>query len=133
MKQETKQDIVKTRSQLMAQYAWEKTNRALESKKENFVQLAKGAPALVMANGLMQALAYWEARGKEGGKELVAILAGWLLRTSRSMDGGFKELMQNLHEASSTEFASKTREALEQLRWVKQFASALEKKERQGE
>jgi len=132
MKEETKkEDNVRTRTQLMAQYAWEKTKSALN--KENFVQLAKGAPALVMANGLMQALAYWQARGKDGGKELVSTVAGWLIGSEGPKDGGFQQLMEHLHQATSAEFASKTREALELLRWVKQFASALEEKEKAGE
>jgi CRISPR-associated protein Cmr5 len=107
----------------MARNAWYKSKGAMGN--DNFVQLAKGAPALVTSNGLMQALAYWEARGKDGGKELVKIVAGWLLK--KESGDHFQELMNHLHGTGSMEFALKTREALELLRWVKQFASALEK------
>ncbi len=126
MKQELAKEHPRSRAQEMANYAWRKTQQELQ--KENFVQLAKGAPALVMANGLMQALAYWQARGKDAGKALVGILAGWLLKSERpETDNGFKKLMEKLHGATSSEFARDTREAIELLRWVKQFASALEK------
>ncbi len=131
MKQEFAKEHPKSRVQEMADYAWRKTRQELEKEleKENFVRLAKGAPALVMANGLMQALAYWQARGKEAGKALVGILAGWLLKSERpETHKGFKELMEKLHRASSSEFARDTREAIELLRWVKQFASALGEK-----
>lgn len=116
----------KSRIQKMAEYAWTTTSEGLAS--ENFVQLAKGAPALVMANGLMQSLAYWQARGKEGGQALVQIIAGWLLGDKKG-DQGFKNLMESLYQKGSSEFATATRDAIELLRWVKQFASALEKKE----
>ncbi len=124
MKTEGTKESPRSRAQIMASHAWKTTRLVLE--RENFVQLAMGAPALVMANGLMQALAYWQSRGKEGGKALVVIIASWLL--GKDKEEGFEELMKELHEASSSQFARYTREALELLRWVKQFASALEGK-----
>lgn len=126
MNMEAAKEFPRSRAQLMAAHAWRAVGNALE--KENFVQLAKGAPALVMANGLMQALAYWQARGKAGGKALVDIVASWLLK-KHGEASKFEEVMKALHGASSPQFARATREALELLRWVKQFASALGQKE----
>lgn len=112
----------RSRVQEMAKFAWECAQRCID--KENFVQLAKSAPALIMANGLMQALAYWESRGKEGGKHLVKIVSFWLTRQKE--EDLFKTVMNRLNQMGSSEYAAATREALELLKWVKQFASALQ-------
>ncbi|MGQ9859913.1 MAG: type III-B CRISPR module-associated protein Cmr5 [Thermodesulfobacteriota bacterium] len=124
-------DMIRSHSQRMAAYAWVKTKEALSKE---FVQLAKGAPALVMANGLMQALAFWQSREKEGGTALVRTIADWILReagmenkdSSISQDL-FGRVMRYLYESSSSDFARATRESLELLRWIKQFASAMSK------
>lgn len=124
-------DIIQSHSQQMAAYAWVKTK---ESISKEFVQLAKGAPALVMANGLMQALAFWQSREKEGGTALVRTIADWILREAGGESGNslpsqdpFGRVMKYLYESSSSDFARATKESLELLRWVKQFASAMSK------
>ncbi|HQG29413.1 MAG TPA: type III-B CRISPR module-associated protein Cmr5, partial [Candidatus Ozemobacteraceae bacterium] len=60
--------------QQRAKFAWEKA----KASPNDFTSLAKGAPALIMGNGLMAALAFWNSRKTEQGNHLVTALLGWL-------------------------------------------------------
>ncbi|MEF8731178.1 MAG: type III-B CRISPR module-associated protein Cmr5 [Candidatus Accumulibacter meliphilus] len=49
-----------TLDQRRAQYAWERANR--NTRVDGYREMVKGAPALVMGNGLMATLAYYRSR-----------------------------------------------------------------------
>lgn len=99
-------------------YAW-----AQEYTNE-YVNLVKGAPALIMANGLMQALAYYEGKSKEG-KRLVRQISKWLFKQKLSGGEDFSELMQSLYKGDAVKYMQATSETLEVLRWIKQFGAAV--------
>jgi CRISPR-associated protein Cmr5 len=109
-----------------ANFAWEKVNKVKPHGKD-YKNLSKGAPALVMTNGLMQTLAYYKSRGSEPADALLEHLQEWLLKKGilnaegRDFDG----VMRGLQACSSADYMRATDETLDILRWIRQFADAL--------
>lgn len=114
--------------QRRAAYAWES---ALECQNADYANLAKSAPALIMNNGLMQTLAFYESKSKNHHKALSRHICAWLsLRGfSNSKSGAFREIMSDLFNSKSADYRRATEEALALLRWIRQFASALVSKD----
>ncbi len=110
--------------QQRAAFAWEKVKDGVDKE---YVSLANGAPALIMSNGLMQALAYYYNRGGKA-KDLADALLAWLLRRSFVKDASFNVAIPEMAEMSSSKFIGATEEALVFLKWLRQFAKANEKK-----
>lgn len=124
-----------TADQRRAAYAWEKVDAATNYINE-YCSLAKGAPALVMNSGLMQTLAYLRAKGKPHHLALLGHLCQWLGTTlgGKPLNDGerfppgpaadFTNVMRALCEAPSAFNMRATEEALDLLRWIRQFADA---------
>ncbi|MDP2811906.1 MAG: type III-B CRISPR module-associated protein Cmr5 [Rhodocyclaceae bacterium] len=113
-----------TLDQQRAAFAWQcaKNNQRLGSDYKN---LCKGAPALIMGNGLMPALAFWKSRGKPHADALVADLLGWF-HQRWNMPQNFAQVMTRLQAApTSATYMQATDEALEFLKWLRQFADAV--------
>jgi CRISPR-associated protein Cmr5 len=112
-----------------AAYAWGKAvaaQRHLGPKFDSFKNLAKGAPALIMGNGLMPTLAYLENKGGEA--QLLGLgVCEWLSQRlpSAFLGHSYHEVMEGLHSASSADYIRATEEALQILRWVRQLAPTL--------
>jgi CRISPR-associated protein Cmr5 len=118
-----------------AAFAW---NCVGEAPNEDYVNTAKAAPSMIMANGLMQTLAFYEAKRKDRQKEkdLRKDIMAWLGRrmgTERPNahpgepmgDGGdFRVVMRFLQNADSDQYMRATEEALAVLKWIRQFADA---------
>lgn len=134
-----------TLEQQRAQFAWNNSSRLKETLPGNksfkdFATLAKAAPALIMNNGLMQTLAYYQDKGtdergqpKRGEEHILAlsdILQRWVGPRvfgigSTQQPPGFKQMMQELLTADAQKYRQATEEALLILRWIRQFAAAL--------
>lgn len=114
-------NILKSLDQQRALYAWEKVG---ERPSRDYVNLAKGAPALIMANGLMQTLAFFQSK-EEHHKRLARHIIGWVgRRLGQNFGEDFGRAMEFLHGSASEQYMRATEEALEILRWIRQFASA---------
>jgi len=111
----------KTMDQKRAAYAWECT----AGTDRDYKNLAKGAPALIMGNGLMQALCYWQGKSAQG-KQLVKDLCLWLQNQCGVGEGKFHSFMVAIQEADGITYLRVTDEALEILRWIRQFVDARE-------
>jgi CRISPR-associated protein Cmr5 len=112
-----------TLDQRRAAHAWLCATR--RRGLEDYRNLAKGAPALVMGSGLMAALAYWQSRRKEHADALVEDLLSWLA-ARHHLPGQFEPAMRKLAaEVSSADYMEITYEALALLRWLRQFADAV--------
>jgi CRISPR-associated protein Cmr5 len=116
--------------QQRADHAWQQVEKGAEKERVN---LAKGAPALIMANGLMQALAFYQSKALKGRAEhkwLLDAILGWLSGEGGVLSGakGFKSAMERMHKGSSDLYMRATEEALAYLRWLRQLAAANEKK-----
>lgn len=114
---------IKTLDQKRAAYAW--AHVSSDGRSGEYVTLLKGAPALVMSNGLMQALAYYQAKSEDG-KKLVAAVGGWLKQQCPFVGGtDFTSVMNSLYGSSALDYMHATVETLEILKWMKQAGSAL--------
>jgi len=108
--------------QKRAKFAWDMVGAAPST---DFVNLAKGFPAMVMSNGLMQSLAFLQSKGKSHHKALVNAVCGWVgPRVFGAETNTFPALMEKLHRGNGDQYQRATDEALEFLRWVRQFAAA---------
>jgi CRISPR-associated protein Cmr5 len=126
-----------TLDQKRAQYAWEKVSQASEQRIiADYAREAKGAPALIMGSGLMQTLAFFQAKGRPQHLALLGHVCRWLGRTlggtpipnrqpfPHETDAAFANVMAALHAAPSSLYLRATEEALALLRWIRQFADA---------
>ncbi|MFO1291822.1 MAG: type III-B CRISPR module-associated protein Cmr5 [Rubrivivax sp.] len=127
--------MAQTLDQQRAAFAWDVAKRARASLPEfaDFKNLAKGAPALVMGNGLMPALAFYASRDKRHASALNDAINGWLA-TRFSADPSFRPLpktyadvMERLLKSPSSFYMHATDETLAMLKWLRQFADALDK------
>jgi len=117
--------------QQRAAFAWQKVQGA----NSEYTTLAKAAPALIMNNGLMQTLAFYQDKDKGHHRVLLGHLVDWLAQRF-----GGSELTNGEHYPASADFASSmnallhadaalyrraTDESLVLLRWIRQFAAAV--------
>ncbi|WP_448383861.1 type III-B CRISPR module-associated protein Cmr5 [Desulfosoma sp.] len=119
---------MKTLDQIRAAYAWE----CVQGVDDKYTNLAKGLPALVMSNGLMQTLAFLQSKAKENNEhaKIVRHVLGWLgrpeaqvLREEQSRD--FAPAMAALAGCDSLHYQRATEEALGILKWIRYLASAV--------
>ena len=114
-----------TLDQQRARFAWGKAKERMEHQKA-YATVAKSAPAFIMANGLMQALAFYQSRKNDEAKQLTADIAEWLQRRMLpTTTGEFESVMNGLYRMPSTQYMTATREALAMLRWLRLFTDAL--------
>ena len=109
--------------QQRAAYAWEK----VQGCNSDYTNLAKAAPALIMNNGLMQALAFYQDKGKDHHLALSKHIREWLkVRFNTQFTGSqYTEIMQGLFGCQEPCFYQQaTDEVLALLRWIRQFAAA---------
>jgi len=127
--------MAQTLDQQRAAFAWEAVKRTQKvcKKFDDFKNLAKGAPALIMGNGLMSALAFYASRGTDAATALNEVINGWLAMRFVA-DAAFKPLpktysdvMERLLKAPSSFYMQTTDETLAMLKWLRQFADAISK------
>jgi len=98
--------------------------------------MAKGASALIMSNGLMQTLAYYQSRTGNNSTEAEKLATDMLLWLQNSnvlvfpdgayiADGTFNNTMNALLHTNSTQYMRATQEIMAMLRWLRQFADVL--------
>jgi CRISPR-associated protein Cmr5 len=108
--------------QKRAAYAWQK----VQGQSDDYGKLAKGAPALIMNNGLMQTLAFYQDKGKAHHIALNQHIIGWLalyLTGQENVAVPFDVMMKSLQEANSQKYRKVTEETLALLRWIRQFSA----------
>lgn len=96
---------------------------------DQYKDLAKATPALIMNNGLLQTLAFFEDKGKAHHLALAGHLRRWIMARAGGSDKdiGFAAFMDiMLNKADSQQYRQATEEALLLLRWLRQFAAAVE-------
>lgn len=111
---------MQTLDQERAKFAWD----CVKDVSKEYANLAKGAPALVMGNGLMQALAFLHNKGGPAAK-LADHVQKWVSRRLGLQKPDFKSFISELVQGDSERLLRATEEALELLRWIRQFASAF--------
>jgi len=113
--------------QQRAKFAWDIVQTVSSNFKDGeFKTAAKGAPALIMTNGLMASLAFWQSRSeKNAARALVFALMRWLKERKIVPDSDFSSAMVALQKSHSTHFMQATNESLEFLKWLRHFAAAV--------
>ncbi len=121
---------MQTLDQERAAFAWQKVAEAKtklgdKRKFDNYTNLAKSAPALIMGNGLMATLAFFQQKSEES-RVLNGAICGWLVKSTAFIMGSeYATVMEGLHGADAAQYLHATEEALEILRWIRQFAPTL--------
>jgi CRISPR-associated protein Cmr5 len=127
--------MAQTLDQKRAEYAWEQVSQAVQIIAD-YTREAKGAPVLIMGSGLMQTLAFFQAKGKPQHLVLLGHLCRWLGRTlggtlvtdqdrfPPEAAADFSAVMAALNAAPSSLYLRATDEVLALLRWIRQFADA---------
>lgn len=112
-----------TLEQMRARHAWDKAGDGVARHKKDYVNDAKGLPALIMNSGLMQVMAYLHEKG--GRHEILAEhLRDWLAHQC-GLARDFEGCMQQLFEMNDARrFQAITAEAFAWLRWLRQMAPA---------
>lgn len=115
-----------TLEQRRSETAWRFSQEGV-ALSEQYKDLAKAAPALIMNNGLMQTLAFYADKDKPHHRALAGHLRRWIIVRDGhpDKDPGFQVFMGGLLNANSSNYRQATEEALLLLRWIRQFAAAL--------
>ncbi|MDZ4313232.1 MAG: type III-B CRISPR module-associated protein Cmr5 [Azonexus sp.] len=116
-----------TLEQRRSEAAWRFAQAGVTNSPQ-YKDLAKAAPALIMNNGLMQTLAFYADKNKDHHKDLASHLRRWIMLRAggTDKDPGFQNFMEMMLNANSSQYRQATEEALLLLRWIRQFAAALE-------
>lgn len=112
-----------TLEQQRARDAWDQC--ADGSKDNDYVNLAKSLPALIMNSGLMQVMAFLHQKGGTHEK-LAGQLRAWLHRRF-GLPRDFGGFMEGLLEAEPQRYQAVTTEAFAWLKWLRQMAAARQK------
>lgn len=123
--------MAQTMEQRRAADAWQRC----QGCSQEYANLAKGLPALIMNSGLLQVMAFLNEKGAKTNQrhcaELASHLRQWLSAqfpgAIRSAD--FAPFMQALMGCDARTFRLVTTEAFAWLRWVRQMAPATRAKE----
>lgn len=93
---------------------------------KDYRNFAKGAPALVMGSGLMAALAFWQSRGTLPARAVAQNVLSWLAREHPAL-AQFERAMEAMAGGiDARRYMALTDDALALLRWLRQFADAVE-------
>lgn len=124
--------MTQTLDQKRAKFAWDAARDANVRLKNfsDYKNLAKGAPALIMGNGLMPAVAFYQSRGKDHAQQLMQDILKWLSRViagyaENAPNLSFDAAMQAMQSADSIVYMRLTDETLAMLKWLRQFADSV--------
>jgi len=117
---------VKRISQKRAEFALERIQHLQPNMRNGFQKKVKGAPAMILQNGLGEALAFM--LGKDDHKEVAKAVMAWLTKegilpasNSNPTPG---DLIRGINGLSLPDYLRSQREALEVLAWLKRYADA---------
>ncbi len=112
--------------QKRAAYAWECVSGMADKPWFNdYANLAKAAPALIMNNGLMQTLAFYEDKAKDHHRKLKSDILGWLAQREIISGKDYRQAMVDLHEMSTSNYRLANAEALEIVKWLRQLSATV--------
>lgn len=121
--------MAQTLEQQRAAHAWKVSKEGCDKE---YVNAAKGMPALIMNSGLMQVLAFCEEKSKtnksNANGRVARDLREWLHHrfngtANPDTDPSFSVFMQALMQCDPEQYQAITTEAFAWLRWLRQIAS----------
>lgn len=119
---------MQTMQQKRAQYALQGVKEAAQKYKENkaflkeYKSYAAALPAMIHANGLGQAAAFYRSKGGTH-QELYKLLSGWLCQEGQSF-AGKTDLLDGITGSDMHTYRLAQAEAQALMDWVKKFAKA---------
>ena len=129
---------METLEQLRSKAAWAAATKqvtALGNEFKDYKNNTKSAPMMIMNSGLMATLAFYQSRGKKPADALVTDLIMWIA-TRKTLEypeapaittrDPFQQMMSRLLNAPSAVYQQATTETLAYLRWLRQFADAVD-------
>lgn len=123
--------MAQTLDQQRAALAWGYATSSMAQHGKDYKNLAKGAPALIMNSGLMPTLAFYNGKGVAHRQLLDDLIRGISQRLhGRALGVGqggqlYSGFMQTLQKCDSRDYMRTTDEALELLKWIRQFVDAI--------
>ena len=123
--------MAQTLDQQRAGLAWGYATASMAQHGKDYKNLAKGAPALIMNSGLMPTLAFYNGKGGAHRQLLDDLIRGISQRLhGKALTAGqggqlFPGFMQALQKCDSRDYLRATDEALELLKWLRQFVDAV--------
>lgn len=135
------QHVSQSLDQQRAAFVWDRLTEARKIHPalfDPYTKLTKGAGTLIMQNGLMPTLAFYGDKAKGGAAsrgqgnehlQLLSHLLQWLEKQGLISGNSFEEAMNSLLTKSSRDYRAITEECLALIRWIRHFASALNKME----
>jgi CRISPR-associated protein Cmr5 len=124
--------MTQTLDQQRAAFAWQAATQGIGRHHEDYRRLAKGAPALIMTSGLMPTLAFYAGKGNAADlltDDIVRWLSERIWRQTLQPGQGthlFPSLMERIQTGDSATYLRATDEALEILKWIRQFVDAVQ-------
>ncbi len=119
--------MAQTLDQKRATLAWGFASAGMDLHGKEYKGLAKGAPALIMNSGLMPTLAFYSGKGKAAQQLLNDLMSGLVQRLApQPAPRDFVSFMVMLQQGESRDYLRYTDEALELLKWLRQFVDAVE-------
>ena len=118
-----KQDVLRTREQRMAEIACRCVENRIGMDAGDYLSFANSFPSLVHSCGLVQAVAFADAKGK---KNLIDDI-------SRVLEKPLDELTVQARSKPLAAYMLLSREVLAAAGWVKRYAQALLKEEGRAE
>jgi CRISPR-associated protein Cmr5 len=120
----SKKAVRMTLEQQRAAHAWD----CAQNRGTEYVNLAKGLPALIMNSGLLQVMAFLNEKGSPS-SDLAQQLRSWVHKRFPEVPEDFTAFMQALMRAEPRKFQAITAECFAWLRWLRQIAPAVPRKE----
>lgn len=124
-----------TLDQQRAALAWGYAKDGMAKYGKEYKGLAKGAPALIMNSGLMPTLAFYSGKKKDKPLDKAAqllmndLMLGMVHRLKpQPVPRDFVKFMEVLQKCESRDYLRYTDEALELLKWIRQFVDAVDTK-----
>lgn len=129
------QTLDQQRGALAWGYASDSRRKLAGKDADKYRNLAKGAPALIMNSGLMPTLAFYNSKTKREetpeGLLLNDLMSGLVQRLRPSpAPRDFAAFMAMLLKMESREYLRYADEALELLKWIRQFVDAVPQQEK---
>ncbi|GAC1637336.1 MAG: type III-B CRISPR module-associated protein Cmr5 [Ktedonobacteraceae bacterium] len=111
--------MMQTRDQKYAAKVYDKVSKVSKEERDSYGSMAHKLPVLIRSAGLVQALAFVDARGKEAQKHLLRDLAD----TVDQKD--IQTLLARARQAPLSEYMRLTQQVIAALLWYKRFAQSV--------
>ncbi len=112
-----------TKAQQRSAYALQELKN-LNCNREKFKPFIAGLPSMILQNGLGQALAFLQAKGRDEHQAGFAIIVKWLRQEKILSSDIPLKAVEELSKLSQQQYLCAQGEGLKVLEWVKRYANS---------